>query len=113
MMKCFAKKTFGIMINMHIKMKMKLHRARKRVKEAYLKKTDVSILDSGIRCWENNTNKGLAKGLGIHQMTRNCSVHVRVYEGSPLATLDVIDRLSDADSDRPVEFLSGSGVTGY
>ena len=78
-----------------------------------LEKNDVLILTGELGAGKTTLTKGLAKGLGIHQMIKSPTYTiVREYEGRlPLYHLDVYRIEGDADSIDLDEFLFGSGVT--
>ena len=78
-----------------------------------LERNDVLILTGELGAGKTTLTKGLAKGLGIHQMIKSPTYTiVREYEGRlPLYHLDVYRIEGDADSIDLDEFLFGSGVT--
>ena len=78
-----------------------------------LQKNDVLILSGELGAGKTTFTKGLAKGLGIHQMIKSSTYTiVREYEGRlPLYHLDVYRIEGDADSIDLDEFLFGGGVT--
>lgn len=78
-----------------------------------LQKNDVLILSGELGAGKTTFTKGLAKGLGIHQMIKSPTYTiVREYEGRlPLYHLDVYRIEGDADSIDLDEFLFGGGVT--
>ena len=78
-----------------------------------LQKNDVLILSGELGAGKTTFTKGLAKGLGIHQMIKSPTYTiVREDEGRlPLYHLDVYRIEGDADSIDLDEFLFGGGVT--
>ena len=78
-----------------------------------LEKNDVLILTGELGAGKTTLTKGLAKGLGIHQMIKSPTYTiVREYEGRlPLYHLDVYRIGEDPDSIDLDDFLYGDGVT--
>ena len=78
-----------------------------------LEKNDVLILTGELGAGKTTLTKGLAKGLGIHQMIKSPTYTiVREYEGRlPLYHLDVYRIGEDPDSIDLDDFLFGDGVT--
>lgn len=80
---------------------------------SHLRAGDVLVLTGDLGAGKTTLTKGLAKGLGIHQMIKSPTYTiVRSYEGRlPLYHLDVYRIGNDADSIDLDEFLYGDGVT--
>lgn len=78
-----------------------------------LQKHDVLVLTGDLGAGKTTFTKGLAKGLGIHQMIKSPTYTiVREYDGRlPLYHLDVYRIGDDPDSIDLDEFLFGEGVT--
>ena len=106
------KKTFWYNNNMHTKNEDELIALGQEL-GSLLEKNDVLILTGELGAGKTTLTKGLAKGLGIHQMIKSPTYTiVREYEGRlPLYHLDVYRIEGDADSIDLDEFLFGSGVT--
>ena len=84
------KKTFWYNNNMHIKNEDELIALGQEL-GSLLEKNDVLILTGELGAGKTTLTKGLAKGLGIHQMIKSPTYTiVREYEGRlPLYHLDV------------------------
>ena len=78
-----------------------------------LEKNDVLILTGELGAGKTTLTKGLAKGLGIHQMIKSPTYTiVREYEGRlPLVSLGCLSHRRGCRSIDLDEFLFGSGVT--
>ena len=97
---------------MHIKNEDELIALGKEL-GSLLEKNDVLILTGELGAGKTTLTKGLAKGLGIHQMIKSPTYTiVREYEGRlPLYHLDVYRIGDDPDSIDLDDFLFGEGVT--
>ena len=106
------KKTFWYNNNMHIKNEDELIALGQEL-GSLLEKNDVLILTGELGAGKTTFTKGLAKGLGIHQMIKSPTYTiVREYEGRlPLYHLDVYRIGDDPDSIDLDDFLFGEGVT--
>ena len=74
---------------------------------------DILVLTGELGAGKTTLTKGIAKGLGIHQMVKSPTYTiVREYEGNlPLYHLDVYRIGNDPDSIDLDEYLYGKGVT--
>ena len=106
------KKTFWYNNNMHTKNEDELIALGQEL-GSLLEKNDVLILTGELGAGKTTLTKGLAKGLGIHQMIKSPTYTiVREYEGRlPLYHLDVYRIGDDPDSIDLDDFLFGEGVT--
>ena len=106
------KKTFWYNIYMYTKNEDELIALGQEL-GSLLEKNDVLILTGELGAGKTTLTKGLAKGLGIHQMIKSPTYTiVREYEGRlPLYHLDVYRIGDDPDSIDLDDFLFGEGVT--